>query len=127
MGTGIFGAIPLQFYFRDRGWASKEENKKDFLAYSPDGFLDFYDEETVIEEKKEITYYTIKAEVLLPHFKDFFFAFCTLIGKTEELKGCQRFNKDYDAIVAANDLDAFMTHFCYEGHGYYDPFDFPYI
>ncbi|MDR2814406.1 MAG: hypothetical protein LBB79_07110 [Prevotellaceae bacterium] len=127
MGTGIFGAIPVRFYFNDDGWSSREENKKKFLEYSSSGFLDFYREEKATEEKKEVTLYTLKPDVLLPSFKDFFFEFCTLIGEDRLPKLCKKFNSDYDAIVAANDLEAFLEHFSYGSHNEYDPFNFPYL
>ncbi|MDR0688057.1 MAG: hypothetical protein LBF55_05130 [Prevotellaceae bacterium] len=126
MGTGIYGAIPVRFTFESR-WNSSEKNKKGFLKSSPSGILDFYREEKTEEEGKEVTYYTVKPDMLLPHFKEFFFEFCALIGESELPKLCEKFNSDYDAIVAANDLEAFMEHFSYKHHTEYDPFNFPHL
>jgi hypothetical protein len=119
MGTGIMGAIPISFRFGDRWWYSKEDEQKckeAFIKHAPKNVLDFYDEElheiTDSKQKKVmVTYYKIKSEILLPNFKDFFYDFHNLIGAKLWPKNERKFNDEYDAIVAANDLDKFVEYF----------------
>jgi hypothetical protein len=108
MGAGIGGVIPLVFHFEKDWWKrrnSQEKTKKDFV--------DFYDE---IVAKDDI-YYCIKSTILLNNFKDFYFRFHLLIEAEEIEESMKIFKTKYDEIVAANDLDAFITLFS-ENYGY---------
>ena len=60
------------------------------------------------------TYYTIKPEILLPNFKDFFIEFQNLIGNTEpiaESGKLTKFNEEYDRLVVKGDLTEFLIYF----------------
>jgi hypothetical protein len=113
MGTGIMGGIPISFRFGNSWRYSKYEEQQDkekFIKQASEGFFDFYTEEAEeIETGKRVettTYYTIKPEILLPNFKDFFYEFHKLIGN--DLIDDEKFNDKYDTVVAANDLAGFV-------------------
>jgi hypothetical protein len=138
MGTGIMGAIPISFRFDGSlGLYSNylesrvQENKEKFTKHAPKDFFDFYDEveyEEEIDNKTMIlTYYDIKPEILLPNFKDFFIDFQKLIGNypMEGTDGCKKFNDEYDAVVASNDIDKFVEYF--DDHSGYPPAIFSYF
>jgi hypothetical protein len=132
MGTGIMGAIPISFQLGS-GWRyskqDEQECKKLFIRHAPKNFFDFYNEklcevETDKQEKVMAPYYEIKPEVLLPNFKDFFYAFRELIGEDGELMG-EPLEDEYDAVVATNDLDKFVEYF--DKHSGGAPSIFPYF
>jgi hypothetical protein len=126
MGTGILGAIPIAFRVSEGVWeGDKERYKKQFTARYP--ISDFYDEKEMKNSKigKQESYYEIKPEVLLPQFKNFYYAFHQLIGEIELSTECTKFNDKYDTIVATNDLGLFMEHF--KDHYRYDPYDCDYF
>lgn len=126
------GGIPISFRFGD-GWQyskqDEQESKKLFIRHAPKNFFDFYNEElceieTGKQKKVMVPYYTIKPEVLLPNFKDFFYAFRKLIGEDEEPMG-EKLDDKYDAVVATNDLDKFVEYF--DQHSGSVPSIFPYF
>jgi hypothetical protein len=130
MGTGIMGAIPLSFRFDRGSWSGDEQrNKERFIKHAPKDFFDFYNEEPQIEtiggKEETVMYYEIKPEVLLPDFKDFFFEFHRLIDAIPYQGDEEKFNDEYDAIVASNDLDKFIAYF--EEHSDGVPCIFPYF
>jgi hypothetical protein len=132
MGTGIMGAIPLSFRFSKPSWGFESEgqrNKEKFTKHAPKDFFDFYNEvQKEDKEEKPVTYYAIKPEMLLPNFKDFFYEFYELIGEDPNRDGNEsnnKFNDEYDAIVASNDLEKF-TKFFDDEMGYV-PAIFPYF
>jgi hypothetical protein len=133
MGTGIMGAIPVSFRFSSEPWgleSDMQENKEEFTKHASGDFFDFYNEikERNVDKKgkkKELTYYVIKPGILLPNFKDFFYEFHALIADEERTKGYKKFNDEYDAVVASNDLDKFMAYF--KDSTGYPPLDFPYF
>jgi len=128
------GAIPTSFRFKKGRWETDEaENKKDFTKHAAKDFFDFYNENQVENEKgdKEI-YYTIKPEILLPNFKDLFIEFQNLIGNADEIEfkqGLEKFNENYDKIVASGNMDNFLKYF--DDYGYppklFEYFDAMYI
>ena len=116
MGQGIVGAISTSFRFK-KGWCEPDDadRKKDFTKRAGKDFFDFYNENQVDNENggKE-TYYTVKSEILLPNFKDFFIEFQNLIGNADEIgvrNGLEKFNEDYDKIVASGNIDDFLKYF----------------
>jgi hypothetical protein len=113
MGTGIMGVIPVSFSFMRGRWEGDAMRyKQKFCAHAAEGTLGFYNEKTRTgRDGKETTYYEIKTELLFPQFKDFFFEFNRLIGEEKVLENCDKFNEEYDAIIASNDLKRFMAHF----------------
>ena len=122
MGTGIMGVIPLSFCFDGDLWIQKrgsKEQKDEFMKYAPKDFFKFYNKEerTEKENKKlvKVDYYFIKPEILLPNFKDFFFEFHNLIGESSCMNDDEKFDDEYNAIVASNDFDKFIAHFMEEG------------
>jgi hypothetical protein len=111
MGVGIMGGIPISFRFGNSWRYSKyeeQQDKEEFIKQAPTGFFDFYTEEPKkIKTGKQVEtamYYTIKPEILLPNFKDFFYEFHKLIGNEKNIDP-EKFKGKYDAMVAANDLD----------------------
>jgi hypothetical protein len=135
MGTGIMGAIPISFRFDRGSWdldLDENRNKEMFMAYAPTDFFDFYNQDVREVEKngkvKTLTYYVIKPEILLPNFKEFFIEFHKLIGNYpmhEDIDGCKKFNKEYNAIIASNDIDKFVKYF--DDSSGYAPTIFPYF
>jgi hypothetical protein len=127
MGVGIMGAIPVSFCFtRSRYESEADRYKKEFSEHAAKDFFDFYNEETREDRNgKEIPYYVIKTEVLLPQFKDFFFEFNRLIGEEKILENCEKFNEAYEKLIASNDLEQFMNHF--DNDNAYDPIEFSYF
>ena len=133
MGTGIMGAIQISFCFRSSIWGrySKKDSQKskaEFAQYAPADFFDFYIEKSHEElwdnEVIKVTSYEIKPEALLPSFKDFFFELHKLIGNSSAAS-CDKFNDEYDAIVASSDLDKFVKYF--DDHTGAAPTIFPYF
>jgi hypothetical protein len=104
MGRGISGVIPVVFHFEE-GWMN--DSKEQFIEHSPDNILDFYDE---MKENNKVIY-SIKNQILLPHFKDFYFGFHSIIDNQNVLKYSKTFNEDYNAIIKSNDREAFLEHF----------------
>ncbi|MDR1170408.1 MAG: hypothetical protein LBK97_06205 [Prevotellaceae bacterium] len=134
MGTGIVGGIPLSFRFGDGPWGLErddENSRKEFVEHAPKDFFDFYSETKRKQEtgskERTVSYYTIKPDVLLPNFKDFFFEFNELIGvKTSSgMDGGKKFNAEYDAVVASGSLDKFIEFF--DDNSGYEPTIFPYF
>lgn len=116
MGQGILGAIPTSFRFQKGRWESDEtENKMNFAKHAAKDFFDFYNENQIINEKgNKETFYTIKPEILLPNFKDFFIEFQTLIGNADDIEvkeALENFNENYDRIVASCNMDEFLSFF----------------
>jgi hypothetical protein len=119
MGIGIIGAIPVSFRFGNSHRDTEEEiqrNQEKFIAHAPADFFDFYTEHyrmgTWKTKLREYLYYDIKPELLIPNFKDFFLDFHEIIGVEKyDLEGSEKFNEDYDAIVASNDMNKFMAYF----------------
>jgi len=119
MGQGIVGAIPIVFRFAKGRWRSDQEHyKAEFKKYAADDVFDFYNETEVEIPKKDgggtETLYTIKPEILLPNFKDFFLEFNGLIRDEWPLEKdniSMKFNANYDKAVASGDLEAFLKHF----------------
>jgi hypothetical protein len=133
MGTGIVGGIPLSFRFGN-AWRYSKQNeekcKKSFIKHAPKDFFDFYNEELHDFEISEteivpVAYYTIKPEILLPNFKDYYYKFHELIGDPGYPDGYEKFNDKYDAMVATNSLKAFIEYF--DDHFGYEPTIFPYF
>jgi hypothetical protein len=137
MGQGICGAIPISFKFAKGYWHDQERNKKGFQKYAADDFFDFYNETQVKAPKGEgggmETLYTIKPEILLPNFKDFFLEFNGLIRDDWALEKeniSAKFNKNYDEAVASGDIEIFLKHFDDDTHRppwVYSNFDTLYI
>jgi hypothetical protein len=119
MGQGIFGAIPISFMFVNMGRCNnQEETKKRFQKYAADDIFDFYNETLEKVSKGEgsgtETLYTIKSEILLPNFKDFFLEYSGLIRDDWALKDdniSNKFNDDYDKAVASGNIKTFLKHF----------------
>jgi hypothetical protein len=130
MGQGIIGAIPTSFRFKKGRWESDEaENKKEFAKHAAKDFFDFYNKKQIENEKgSNETWYTIKPEILLPNFKDFFIDFHNLIGNTESID-TKKFNENYDQIVAFGNMEEFLKYF--DDYGYpprlFEYFDAMYI
>jgi hypothetical protein len=138
MGTGIMGVIPISFRIDGRfGTYSSymeseaQENKELFIKHSAKDFFDFYNEveyvENMGEKKMRLTYYDIKTEILLPHFKDFFIDFHKLIDDYPpmDMGDDDKFTDQYDAVVASNDIDKFVEYF--DDSTGYAPTIFPYF
>ena len=126
------GAIPISFCFRSSIWGrysekDSQKSKAEFAQYAPADFFDFYTEKSHEElwdnEVIKVTSYEIKPEALLPSFKDFFFELHKLIGNSSAAS-CDKFNDEYDAIVASSDLDKFVKYF--DDHTGAAPTIFPY-
>ena len=118
MGQGIKGAIPLSFRFQKNRWECNEpegkECKKGFTKHAAEDFFDYYNVNQKENEKGGIdTIYTIKSEILLPNFKSFYFEFQNLIGNESsyEQGNIEKFDDDYDRIVASGNMDEFIKHF----------------
>jgi len=112
MGEGIRGAIPITFCFAKEYMYDRAENKAEFQEYAATDFFDFYNETMIETHKHEIVpHYTIKPEILLPNFKDFFLEFHDLIQEMEEDKFSKKFNKHYDKAVASGNIESFLKHF----------------
>jgi uncharacterized protein YqkB len=119
MGEGIKGAIPISFRFAGGYYGfNRERNKAEFQKYAADDVFDFYNEAIVKIPKGDgggtETLYTIKPEILLPNFKDFFLEFNGLIRDDWALEAdniSMKFNAEYDSAVASGDLDLFLKHF----------------
>ncbi|MDR2383175.1 MAG: hypothetical protein LBD76_04730 [Prevotellaceae bacterium] len=135
MGTGIMGAIPISFrFYGSFGSYSSyleseaQKNKEEFTEHAPKDFFDFYDEveydKNMGNKTMKLTYYEIKPEILLPNFKDFFIEFHKLIGRYPT-NGDEKFNDEYDAIVASNDIGKFVEYF--DDNTGYAPTMFPYF
>ena len=130
MGQGILGAIPVSFSFNKGRWKSDDaEIRNKFLKHVSKDFFDYYIENQKETEKGEkVTYYTIKPEILLPNFKDFFIEFQKLIGNdisTEENRYFEKFDDAYDKAVASGNIDEFLEHF--DDHTGYEPTVFSYF
>jgi hypothetical protein len=119
MGAGIDGAIPISFRFA-AGYSGfdRERNKVAFQKYAAEDVFDFYNKTKVKIPKKDgggtETLYTIKPEILLPNFKDFFLEFNGLIRDDFALEAdniAKKFNAEYDSAVASGDLELFLKHF----------------
>jgi len=117
MGRGIIGIIPISFKFIER-YLGDDRQKKNFQEYAADDFFDFYNETQVETPKgRTETHYTIKTEILLPSFKEFFFGFHDIIRDDWALRSryedtvTRKFNDDYDKAVASGNIEDFLKHF----------------
>lgn len=108
MGTGISGAIPLDFFI---DWESDREQ----IAKRNSRFFDFYRE---TKRKQGRIYYTLDYPDFLASFKDFYFGFHGILG-TEDREKSTKFDDQYDQIVRNSDLEAFCEHF--ENGSFGDP------
>ena len=130
MGQGIMGAIPVSFRFQKGHWKSDEtENRTKFEKHAAKDFFDYYNENQDENGKGEkVKYYTIKPEILLPNFKNFFFDFHRLIGNEklmEEEGNFGKFNDQYEKVVASGNIDDFLKYF--DDHSGYAPTVFSYF
>jgi len=112
MGEGIRGAIPISFSFAREYLYNRAENKAEFQKYAADDVFDFYNETQIeIPNHGIVPCYTIKPEILLPNFKDFFLEIHDLIDELPKDKFSEKFNNDYDKAVASGDIEMFLKHF----------------
>jgi hypothetical protein len=118
MGEGINGAIPISFKFAKGYWNGRAGERAEFKKYAANDIFDFYNQTKVRIPKNEgggtYTLYTIKPEILLPNFKDFFLKFHKLLRDEWTLSKeniSKKFNKRYDKAVASGDIEMFLEHF----------------